>query len=95
MIDDCELEKTLFRVNRGECYRKNQFNILGYVFISDNIILFYTNHLIRKGEESNIHCRFLNSTFYELFCADCDFSITLNLQNSSLWLMIINYNNLH
>ena len=95
MIDDCDLEQTRFRVSSGECYYKNQFNILGNEFISDDVIKFYGSYLIRKAEENGIHCGFLGNTFYELFCADLSFSIPLDLQNSSLWFMPINYANQH
>ena len=41
MIDDYDLEQTSFRVSSGECYYKNQFNILGNEFIIDDVIKFY------------------------------------------------------
>ena len=95
MIDDCDLEQTRFRVSSGECYHKNEFNILGNEFISDDIIKLYGSYLIRKAEENCVNCGFLSNTFYELFCADLNFSIPLDLQNSSLWFIQINYANLH
>ena len=94
-IDDCDLEQTRFRVSSGECYYKNQFNILGNEFISDDVIKFYGSYLIRKAEENGVNCGFLGNTFYELFCANLSFSIPLDLQNSSLWFMPINYANSH
>ena len=75
--------------------QKIEFNILENEFISDDVIKFYGSYLIRKAEKNGIHYIFLGNTFYELFCADLNFSIPLDLQNSSLWFMLINYANLH
>ena len=84
MIDDYNLEETRFRVSSRECCHKNEFNMLRNEFISDDVIKFYGSYFIRKAEENGIHCRFLGNAFYELFCVDLNFSIPLNLQNSSL-----------
>ena len=43
-----------------------------------------------KAKENGIHYGFLYSTFYELFCANCNFYIPLELKKSSLFFMLIN-----